>query len=431
MNLNWRLIPASVIIGAAMAVIFEGFEHVVDHGQQWLWNDVFHSDTTRWLVVPLAVGLGILFGLVVRWVRESRLIDPDTNLFEGAGDSTGKHSLTEVGKALGIGASSLLAGAPLGPEMPLTESSIALGKLTGSKLKVDKASGAILIVTSIGALMVAFLGSMWLALLPFLLIAKKNKALLKPALLPVLVGCLSAFGTLWLIDHETAGYGSIPVIPQADVSDYLGAIATALCVSVFAFLLLRLITRLYETSKQIYAAMPWYFSAGLFGLGIGLLYWVGGETVQFSGAEGSKALLSGAVQYGTWTLLGLAIVKLMVIAWAKASGYRGGLYFPSIYASVALGLFVASLASSLAGPGVTIGAIAAIFAALGFPKNNHPKPVQYIAAAVPALLFIIALLPAKLIPLAMVAMAGAVVGDIILTALDAKRPGILIARLAK
>lgn len=431
MRINWRLVIAAAGVGAAMAIIYKLFELVVNDGQQWLWNDVFHSDTTRWLVVPLAVGLGVLFGLVLRLRREPRLVDPDTDLFSGAGESGGNHSVIEVASILGVGASSLISGAPLGPEMPLTESSIALGQLTGGKLKLDKAASAILVVASVGALMVAFLGSLWMILLPFLLIAKKNKELLKPALLPILTAGLAGYGMLWLMDHHTVGYGNIGVSSNAGISEYLGAVAAALCASVFAFFLLRLIDWLYRNAKKINVALPWYFSAGLFGLGIGLLYWVGGEAVQFSGAEGSKALLTGTVHYGTWALLGLATVKLLVVAWAKATGYRGGLYFPSIFASIALGLFVSELFSGLSGPGVTIGAVAAIFAALGFPKSTHPKPAQYIAAAIPALLFIIALIPFELIPLAIVAMAGAIVGDAALTAIDAKRPGIIIPKPAK
>lgn len=399
-----------------MAVIFEVFEYIVDHGQDFIWNDIFGSDETRWLVVPLAIGLGMFFGLVLIIYKAPRWIHPDADLFEDVGKEEGKRTtIADIFRGLVIGASSLLAGAPLGPEMPLTESSIGLGKYLGGRVTLDKASKAILVISSIGALMVAFLGSLIMMALPFLLVFKQSKQLLKTAAVPIVLASLSGYGTLWLIDHRTEGYGTIPVPPHAGLHDYLGGIAVALAISIYAFILLRLLSWLAVQAKQIQESFPWYIAAAIFGMGVGLLYWIGGESVQFSGSEGSKLLIATATSYTTWALLGLAVVKLLVVAWAKASGYRGGLYFPSIFAGVALGLFIGSVFGSIAGPGIMIGAIAAIFAALGFPDKPNPQPKDYLVPVLISFLFIMALIPFKLIFLAMVSVAAATAGNLIIS----------------
>ena len=88
--------------------------------------------------------------------------------------------------------------------------------------------------------------------------------------------------------------------------------------------------------------------------------------MQFSGSVGSKLLLEQAGTVGVLTLVGLLAVKLLVTAWSLATGYRGGLVFPSVYMGIAIAL-VLSHFSGLSDPGVLIGAVAGVFGALTGP----------------------------------------------------------------
>src|SRR4051794_18147419 len=62
---RWTLLTRAVLIGALVSVVFVGFEWVVNHGTDFVWNDVFGTDDERWRVVPLAIGASILFSLLL------------------------------------------------------------------------------------------------------------------------------------------------------------------------------------------------------------------------------------------------------------------------------------------------------------------------------------------------------------------------------
>jgi H+/Cl- antiporter ClcA len=167
--------------------------------------------------------------------------------------------------------------------------------------------------------------------------------------------------------------------------------------------------------------MPWFLSAGIFGLVLGGLYLAGGQPVQFSGSEGIKLLLANQVQYGAWAFLGLAVVKLLGTAWSKTTGYRGGMFFPSIFVGVALSMFVGSLFNALGGTGTMIGAIAAIFMVLSIKDEPDITHKDYFLAATIALLFMAALLPIELLPLTVVAIISAAIGNKLLVGMLPKQ----------
>jgi len=72
------LIGAAVVIGAANTVVLKLFLGAVDAGTTDLWDDVFHTDEHRWVVVPLALVLGIVLAGVLLAVRQPRLPPPHT-----------------------------------------------------------------------------------------------------------------------------------------------------------------------------------------------------------------------------------------------------------------------------------------------------------------------------------------------------------------
>jgi H+/Cl- antiporter ClcA len=204
-------------------------------------------------------------------------------------------------------------------------------------------------------------------------------------------------------------------MPYVTINDYAGTVIVGLLVSMAALWLVRMIGALAKYTQPIDKYWPWYMSAIIFGLVLGGLYLMGGQSIQFSGSLGTEILLANQSQYGTWAFLGLAILKLLVSAWSKTTGYHGGLYFPSIFVGVALSLFISSLFGIFAGPGITIGAIAAIFMALSIPHKPRIENKDYIKAAVVALLFMVALLPAQLIPLTALAVLTTAFGNKVLT----------------
>src|SRR4051794_34530018 len=77
-----RLLPASIVLGVANAGLFLGFEYLVNHGTEWLWDDVANSDDVRWRVIPLAIAGSVVYSLLLKALREPRVtrVEPHTAL---------------------------------------------------------------------------------------------------------------------------------------------------------------------------------------------------------------------------------------------------------------------------------------------------------------------------------------------------------------
>jgi H+/Cl- antiporter ClcA len=427
-----RLIGVAAVVGAVLGVWFVLIEAAVKEGTDLLWNDLLDTDDVRWLVVPTAVVLGVGFAALLRALGQERLIPMAAGMEIPDDDDASD----DVARITAVGFGSLLAGASLGPEKMLVESSAAIATWTSRRLRIEKAAARTLTLAAIGALMVAFLGSLVMVALPLLIVVRTTKRLAPQVVAPIVVAAVAAWVTLWLIEGSDMGFGSIPAPSDVALHDYTAAALTGLLVGLLALALAGLLLLLRSAAEHVDRTLPWWLAAASFGLGLGVLYLVGGPTVEFTGSAGTGELLEEHAGDSAWVLAGLALVKVLATAWSLATGYRGGLYFPSIYAGVATGLAVGAAWPSLAGPGAMVGAVAGIFVGLTLPKDvaagddatdgDGPDPdgdggadaaggrlQPYVGAVVTSLLFIIALVPLEVVPLAVVGIATAVVANVV------------------
>jgi H+/Cl- antiporter ClcA len=391
------LAAISLVIGAADGLVFLGFEWVVNHGSDWIWNDIAGSDTSRWRVIPLAIVLSIAFSVVVRAVGEPRWLAPHLDPLgaaEGAGDDAPAPRLAGLGAILLIGASSLVAGASLGPEAPLVGFCAGLGGFVAARAAPGP-TGRLLVLASVGALLVAFFGSLVSMLIPLAILFQRTRRLPIPALISVLVAGLAAWGMLWLVRGAPHGFGSVPSA-TVHLRDYAAAVLLGVLAVAMGSMLRRFVTGLARVTERVDQASAWWVAAAVFGAVVGVLYLVGGETVQFSGSQGSQLLIGRADEYSAAALAGIALVKLLVTSWSLAAGYRGGLVFPSVFAGVAVSLCVAAIDPSLGGPGIMVGAIVGLLVEMTAPLLG--------------IVVLFALVPLKLVPLGLAGAAGALLG---------------------
>jgi hypothetical protein len=294
---------------------------------------------SRLRVVPLAIGASILFSLLLRALEQPRVGVVHTDPLAG-GEDPPPATLSSIVVVLLVGAASLLAGASLGPEAAAVAASAAIGAwIAGS------GNRKVLTLAAVGALLIVFLGSLVPLLLPPLIMYRQQKRLV----LAVVLAGLTLYGVLYLIKGHTDGYGSIPAGAHFDVGDGIAAIILGVGGALVGGLLKWSVTHASARTARIDARWPWLISATLFGAVIGVLYLIGGESVQFSGNEGSHMLV------------------------ADHAG------------DTALAL----------GSGAAIGTIAGLLSAM--------------TGSVPGLIMLVSLLPAKLIWLALLGMAGAFV----------------------
>jgi H+/Cl- antiporter ClcA len=357
------------------------------------------------LVVPLAIALSICFSFLVRLVGQSRYTEPKTDLL-AEGFPSEPATLASIAVIFVVGVASLIAGASLGPEASLVALSLAVGSwLAGRGHAGDDAQA--LVFASVGALLVVFVGSLIPVVLPLVLLRQQKMWTARRAVIAVVAG-VTAYITLFVIQlGSTDGYGTIPSSTDVGVHDFFTAFVLGVVAVFVARAFKRLVQLFIVVTKRVDTALPWTLSAALFGAGLGVAYLAGGQTIEFSGQAGTKMLLERAATYSALALGGIALAKLVATAWSLTSGYRGGVVFPSIFTAVATGLFVSRIAGSLGGPGVVVGVVAGILTAL--------TGIAF------ALIFLVSLLPLKLIGVAAAGAVGAVLCDRALTRV-VKRP---------
>jgi H+/Cl- antiporter ClcA len=395
----------AVAIGVADGLVFMGFEWVVKHGTDWLWNDVVDSDDVRWRVVPLALALSVALSALMRGLGQPRWTAPHMDPLGPAEGSGGEPSpapaLPALATILLVGAAGLIAGASLGPEAPLVGLATGLGAWAAARVDLGPV-GRVLVLASAGALLVAFFGSLTPIAIPLVIVYQRTRRLQLAAVMAIALAGLAAWGTVWVVHGNHHGYGSIPSA-AIHARDYATAVVLGVIAVAIGALLRWFLKRLAVVTKRADDRTPWWVAAAIFGLVLGALYLIGGQTVQFSGSEGSVMLLSGDVHYGAWALAGIAVVKLAATAWSLTAGYRGGLVFPSVFAGVAVSLLVAAALPDVAGPGVLLGSVAGLFVEMTSPMLG--------------VVMLLALLPAKLLPLGTAGAAGAIAGRLAVTRL--------------
>lgn len=387
------------LIGFVNAVVLYVFEFISVDFTYWLWTDLLGTDRNRWMVLPVAWVLGVFLTLTLLVFRETRLISPSEDILKSL--DRAPRDLRSLLSVLTIGLMSLIAGASLGPEASLMIASVIIGGFASSKSTLSDRK-ALLILASIGALLVAFIDSMVLVLVPILLLLKDKKSRSKldlKSLSVIAIASLSSFILTRAINGLIGGTGgdtAVPPLPQFKIQDLFIALAVGFLAGVLGLLLNWLMGKSWEYAKRLKLSKVHHgeYLAGLiFSTVLGIIYIIGGPTIQFSGSIGSGLLVQDAADIGVVTLLVMLFSKIIATAWSKAVGYRGGLVFPSIYMGIALGLFVGQLFVGLAGSGAIVGGISGMMAAaLGSP----------IIAAV----FLFAVLPWSLWPVAVFAVVG-------------------------
>lgn len=394
------VLAAAVAIGAVDGLLFIGFEWVVNHGLDWIWNDLVDSDDVRWRVVPLALVLSVLYAVALRVLREPRLVEPHVDPLSGADDAdpeAGPPPATfgSIATITLVGLASLLAGAALGPEAPLVGATSAIGAWAAMRVAPGP-DGKLLVLASVGALLVVFFGSPVAVAIPLLVLVQRTKRLAIPAVAIIVLCGMTAYGVLWAVAGDAEGFGGIPGDAAVHAHDYATALVLGVVCVPIGLLLRRLVPVCWRTARRVGDRVPWWLAAAAFGAVLGALYLAGGESVQFSGSEGIGILVSRAPDYGWLALAGILLAKIAVAAWSLGAGYRGGLVFPSVFCGVALGLLVASIAGDVAGPGIIIGAVGGILAEMTLPLL--------------AVIMLFALLPLEFAGLGVAAAAGVLIG---------------------
>lgn len=361
-----KLLGIAASLGGVIAFAYLIFEWIVTDGSNWLWNDLLQSDVYRWRVIPIAIVMSVVLSLLYKGVKQKRVVHAETDLLSEISNSKST-SLSSILTIFTIGAVSLLAGASLGPEASLLAGVLGIAAWTSGKAKLlNTPIAKLLALSSVGALLCAFMCSPIPMAIPLLLMQKSKKLTLQSALPVLFMGTVS-----WIIVYLLKGepFGQVPVSETFTAIDIVIAAGLGFAAVLIGVALKWVIKLASLKTSWIAAHTHWLVSAVIFGTVLGILYLLGGQSIQFSGSEGSQLLASDKAMYSAIALLSLVVLKLLATAWSLSSGYRGGLVFPSVYMGLAFSYSIAA-AFMLVGAdsaGATVGAISGIFVAMLSP----------------------------------------------------------------
>lgn len=355
-----KLLLSVVVVAVAVALTYYVFEYAVHHSITYIWDTVFDTATNRLLVVPLCiVGALLFFG----W---QHYLDPKSENKEehSLGGDPIKPTLRNFAVILFIGYFSLVGGASLGPEAILVPSCTLIGTFVAVRLfKKNELASKALAAAAVMALFTAFFHSYIVGILSVFLVLKIGNAKLNPQLLLIaVISSVTSYLVLNTIDPEHH-YFNFPnfswKVALLDLAVGLVLIAVGyLCTYALKY------THGFFVSLRADAKFKnWWQLAIIAGLVLSMFYLIGGPLVEFTGNQSVAPLMSQASSLGITGVLSILIVKLLVIGWSKAMGYRGGLIFPMVFVAATLVAIAQLLFNDINFGVAMIAAMIGIFAA--------------------------------------------------------------------
>lgn len=320
------MVAAVLLAGIGVALTYFIFEGAVRQAIEVVWNTWVPTETYRLLVVPLVFGLTYVFF----WLQH--VLDRGAEKKEEHGlGSQPRPTLANFGKVLLIGFFSLLAGASLGPEAILVPASMILGSFIGTVFFGSQRKLVGLVAAAgIIALFTAFFHSFVVGLLSIFLVMKQTNAKLSlPLIGMAILAAGSSYLTLSLLPSEAAIQ-----LPAYSWHINVATLLLMIGMAVAGFALIWLMYGAHKLFEQIYThprIQTWYIHAGLAALGLSVLYLLGGSLVEFTGNHSIVPLFKQEAALGLAGIVWILLVKVAAIAWSKASGYRGGMIFPTIF----------------------------------------------------------------------------------------------------
>ncbi len=303
------------------------------------------------VLVPTLGGLLVGFSLfaAARW-WPGRAVDPiEANALRG-----GRMSLTDSLVVVGQTMLSNGVGASVGLEAAYTQLGSAIGSRLGRSFRVRRADLRLLVgCGAAGAIAAAFNAPLTGSFYAFELVIGTYSLM---NLAPVVGAAITAT----LVERLIGGSGelfAVSVPDQIAPIDYLPILALAILCSVAAIGVMRGVTLTESLFRRTSA--PVWLRPAIGGLIVGLMALVSPEIL----SSGHAALVQDfTATIPIWGLLLLLLLKSLASAISVGSGFRGGLFFASLFLGAMVGKLFAAL---LALAGIATGLPAVVCAVVG------------------------------------------------------------------
>ena len=383
-----RLLVATVLaagLGLGGALVTVGFVELLRAVHEWLWVDLPSAldlgPEAAVFVVPMCAVGGVLVGASRHHLGEyPPSLEESLARFGAERGFDDRHLPQAVTTSLvGLG-----FGAALGPEAVLVALVGGIGTWIGRRISAGAEYGNSLAYLGSTSVLGALVASPGVAVLP--LGGDADRAPSRVWL--VIPGAAAAAAGAWLFEQlsSSGGYFSYDYPPyEFELVDVAWAVPLAVAgaaVSTFFLVVARLTA---DAGARLDGRPVVQSLAG--GLVLGALASIS-ALVLFSGHEGVQTLIDDpTVTVGF--LLGIAALKLVATATLLGTKWKGGRFFPVMFAAAAVGLAAASAVDGLAEtPALAVVMTAAVAALLARPVG---------AAVVMVFIFPLAVAPAVIV----------------------------------
>ncbi len=379
------------IVGVIGAILMIAFFFLEDAITGFLWNGIpvysLSPVFNPWILVICVTG-GVGAGLIRHYFNgEIAIMAEDLLEFT----EKGRFDLKRGIELFLRGLVSLVCGAPLGPEGPLTVSTGAVGTAIAEKARLPPPVVTLSSLSAISGFFGAFLTSPFAGPLIFIETTLEKGVMTWKAVLPSIVAATAGFAAYFLLSGTFLGnVFTLPAHPEFRNIDLLYAVGLGVLggASGIFFILV------YKKMRGIFE--PLEHRPVLLGLLGGLGLGVAGMLVPlalFMGNKQLQVLIDNYLEVSILLLFVLVVVKILLITFSFSTGFAGGYIFPGFFIGGTVGILVFRLFPFIPLPVCLVCVIAGISVAL----LRSPIAIALIIAIV----FDTALVPAIAIALVM------------------------------
>jgi H+/Cl- antiporter ClcA len=326
------------VIGAIGALIMIVFFFLEDLFTAIVWNDI-QVDSLSPVFNPWILVICILGGLIVGLIRyyfkgEIAIMAEDLIEF----NKEGRFGLKRGIELFFRGLVSLVCGAPLGPEAPLTVSTGAAGTLIAEKARMPPPLVTLSSLSAFSGFFGAFLTSPFGGALILIEVTLEKGKMTWKAILPSIVAATAGFAVYFLLSGTfMSGMFTVPPYGGFENIDLIYAIFLGLLGGVTGIFFIIL----YKKMRGIFE--PWENRPVLLGLLGGLGLGIAGILLPltlFMGGEQLQVLINNYLEVSLLMLLVLIVVKILLVTFSFSTGFAGGYIFPGFFIGGTLGILV-------------------------------------------------------------------------------------------
>ncbi|MDD1710935.1 MAG: chloride channel protein [Methanoregulaceae archaeon] len=323
------------VVGALIMILFFFLEDLLIGV---IWKDIPVDSLTPvfnpWILVICLVG-GLCVGLIRYYFQgEIAIMAEDLNEF----NEKGRFGLKRGIELFIRGLASLVCGAPLGPEAPLTVSTGAAGTYIAEKARMPAPVVTLSSLSAISGFFGAFLASPFGGALIFIEVTLEKGIMTWKAVLPSIVAATAGFAVYFLLAGSfLEGMFTLPPFEGFREIDLIYAIGLGLLGGGCGIAFIMMYKKMREVFEPLENRPLLLGLLGGLGLGIaGMLL----PLTLFMGSDQLQVLLNNYLEVSLILLLILVVAKILLVTFSFSTGFAGGYIFPAFFIGGTLGILV-------------------------------------------------------------------------------------------